>query len=105
MRVPKIFWNYFTFFSAAVISVLVATGAVNFIEKTSLDQIKKELMVASADKVGENYQEAIQYPSLNIRGLQSGWVRKEVRTIVPDMAIAEIDVRLVKESNPERLLN
>ena len=69
------------------------------------DQIKKELMVASADKVGENYQEAIQYPSLNVRGLQSGWVRKEVRTIVPDMAIAEIDVRLVKESNPERLLN
>ena len=67
------------------------------------DQIKKELMVASADKVGENYQEAIQYPSLNVRGLQSGWVRKEVRTIVPDMAIAEIDVRLVKESNPEAI--
>tara|TARA_B100001063_G_scaffold247315_1_gene292546 strand:+ start:7322 stop:8854 length:1533 start_codon:yes stop_codon:yes gene_type:complete len=68
-------------------------------------QIKKELMISSADKVGKNYQEAIQFPSLNIRGLQSGWVRKEVRTIVPDMAIAEIDVRLVKESNPKRLLN
>lgn len=68
-------------------------------------QIKKELMISSADKVGKNYQEAIQFPSLNIRGLQSGWVKKEVRTIVPDMAIAEIDVRLVKESNPKRLLN
>ncbi len=49
MRVPKIFWNYFTFFSAAVISVLVATGAVNFIEKTSGDQIKKELLTGGAD--------------------------------------------------------
>ena len=57
------------------------------------------------DKVGNNYQEAIQYPSLNVRGLKSGWVGKEARTIVPDIAIAEIDVRLVKESEPEKLLN
>ena len=69
------------------------------------EAINKDLMISSPDKVGNNYQEAIQYPSLNIRGLQSGWVGKEVRTIVPDIAIAEIDVRLVKESDPEKLLN
>ncbi len=68
------------------------------------EKIKNELQISTPDKVGENYQEAIQYPSLNIRGLQSGWVKKEARTIVPDIAIAEIDVRLVKESNPDRLL-
>ena len=56
-------------------------------------------------KVGNNYQEAIQYPSLNVRGLNSGWVGKEARTIVPDIAVAEIDVRLVKESKPKELLN
>ena len=68
------------------------------------NQIKKDLLISNSDKVGNNYQEAIQYPSLNVRGLKSGWVGKEVRTIVPSTAIAEIDVRLVKESNPNRLL-
>jgi acetylornithine deacetylase/succinyl-diaminopimelate desuccinylase-like protein len=68
------------------------------------NQIKKQLGIAFPDNVGNNYQESIQYPSLNIRGLSSGWVRKEVRTIVPDNAIAEIDIRLVKESNPEKLI-
>jgi len=68
------------------------------------NQIKKDLLISTPDKVGNNYQEAIQYPSLNIRGLKSGWVGKEVRTIIPSTAIAEIDVRLVKESNPNRLL-
>ena len=69
------------------------------------EAINNDLLISSPDKVGNNYQEAIQYPSLNVRGLKSGWVGKEARTIVPDIAIAEIDVRLVKESEPEKLLN
>ena len=69
------------------------------------EAINNDLLISSPDKVGNNYQEAIQYPSLNVRGLKSGWVGKEARTIVPDIAIAEIDVRLVKESDPEKLLN
>ena len=51
MRIPKIFWNYFSFFSAAVISVLIATTAVNFIEKTAHDQIKKQLLTGGVDWV------------------------------------------------------
>ena len=51
MRIPKIFWNYFSFFSAAVISVLMAIMAVNFIEKTSHDQIKKQLLIGGVDWV------------------------------------------------------
>ncbi len=66
--------------------------------------IMKNIGIANIDKVGSSYQESIQFPSLNVRGLQSGWVGKEARTIVPSTAIAEIDVRLVKESNPERLI-
>jgi acetylornithine deacetylase/succinyl-diaminopimelate desuccinylase-like protein len=69
------------------------------------NKIKKQLGIAFPDNVGKNYQESIQYPSLNIRGLSSGWVKKEVRTIVPDKAIAEIDMRLVKESDPKRLID
>ena len=51
-----------------------------------------------------NLQEALQFPSLNIRGLQSGDIGDQARTIIPDRAIAEIDVRLVKETDAERML-
>ncbi len=65
--------------------------------------IKKRLGIARTDQVGESYQESIQYPSLNIRGMRSAWVGSEARTIVPDVAVAEIDMRLVPESDPNRL--
>jgi len=68
-------------------------------------QIKERLQIADTDKVGRFYQEAIQYPSLNIRGMQSGWIDERVRTIIPGWARAEIDVRLVLESDPGRLLD
>ena len=67
-------------------------------------QIRERLQIAASDKVGGYYQEAIQYPSLNIRGMQSGWIDEKVRTIVPGWARAEIDVRLVLETDPNRLL-
>jgi len=60
--------------------------------------------IAAADKVAPTYQESLQYPSLNVRGMQSGWVREERRTIIPSSAIAEIDIRLVLESDPERMI-
>lgn len=69
------------------------------------DQIKKRVGIAEIDKVGENYQEAMQYPSLNIRGFNSGWVGNEARTIVPDKAIATLDIRLVPESDGARLVS
>jgi acetylornithine deacetylase/succinyl-diaminopimelate desuccinylase-like protein len=67
--------------------------------------IKKKLGIGSTDKVGTTYQESLQYPSLNIRGMSSGWVGNEARTIVPADATAEIDIRLVPESEPERLFS
>lgn len=60
--------------------------------------------VATADAVGETLQEALQYPSLNIRGMASAWVGAESRTIIPPTATAEIDIRLVAESDAERLI-
>lgn len=69
------------------------------------EQIMERLQIAATDKVGNYYQEAIQYPSLNIRGMQSGWIDEKVRTIIPGWARAEIDVRLVLETEPERLIN
>ena len=66
-------------------------------------QLQELIQVGHFDRVGPNYQEAIQYPSLNVRGMQSGWINEKVRTIIPAWAKAEIDVRIVKESDPERL--
>jgi acetylornithine deacetylase/succinyl-diaminopimelate desuccinylase-like protein len=69
------------------------------------NEFKVKLGIGSTDKVGNNYQEALQYPSLNIRGLSSGWTGDESRTIVPATALAEIDIRLVLESDPQRIVD
>jgi acetylornithine deacetylase/succinyl-diaminopimelate desuccinylase-like protein len=66
--------------------------------------LHRSLGIARADGVAASPQEAIQYPSLNIRGLRSAWVGEEARTIIPADAVAELDVRLVQESDPDRLL-
>lgn len=68
----------------------------------SLDLIQDELGIAEAEKVGNSYQEAMQFPSLNIRGMRAAWVGEEVRTIIPSEAIIEIDMRTVKETPAER---
>ncbi len=65
--------------------------------------INAHLAIKSPDEVGAFYQESLQYPSLNIRGLGSGWVGNKARTIVPESATAEIDIRLVPESDGTRL--
>ena len=69
-----------------------------------LEEINHKLGFAAPDQVGGSLQEAIQYPSLNVRGLSSGWVGAAVRTIIPANAVANLDIRLVKESDPERLM-
>ncbi|NAY92527.1 M20/M25/M40 family metallo-hydrolase [Muricauda sp. JGD-17] len=65
--------------------------------------ISEKLQFKTAEKVGGSYQEALQYPSLNIRGLGSGWIGEKARTIVPESATAELDLRLVVESDGNRL--
>lgn len=66
--------------------------------------LQKTIGIGETDKVGKTLQESVQYPSLNIRGLSSGWVLDQVRTIVPSVAIAEIDIRLVPQSDPDYLV-
>lgn len=67
-------------------------------------EIRKFLGVAQPDKIGDNFQESLQYPTLNIRGLDALFVGKESRTLIPATATAEIDIRLVPGSDPERLI-
>ncbi|MFS4469458.1 M20/M25/M40 family metallo-hydrolase [Maribacter sp. 2210JD10-5] len=68
-------------------------------------KINSNLAIKTPEKVGGFYQEALQYPSLNIRGLGSGWIGEKARTIVPATATAELDLRLVPESDGTRLKN
>lgn len=68
------------------------------------NEIRKFLGIAEPDKIGENFQESLQYPTLNIRGLDALFVGKESRTLIPATATAEIDIRLVPTSNAERLI-
>lgn len=66
--------------------------------------IHARMGIAKPDAVAPTIEEALQYPSINIRGMRAAWVGSEARTIIPPLAIAEIDVRLVKESDPDRLI-
>ncbi|NOS90465.1 MAG: M20/M25/M40 family metallo-hydrolase [Cyclobacteriaceae bacterium] len=69
------------------------------------EEIKKFLGVAEPDKIGANFQESLQYPTLNIRGMQALHIGEQARTLIPAKAMAEIDIRLVKSSDPNRLLS
>ncbi|MDE3743949.1 M20/M25/M40 family metallo-hydrolase [Maribacter polysaccharolyticus] len=67
------------------------------------ENINANLAIKTPEQVGSFYQESLQYPSLNIRGLASGWVGEKARTIIPESATAEIDIRLVPETDGNRL--
>lgn len=66
--------------------------------------IRQSIGFRTPDAVADTYQESIQYPSLSVLGLESAWVGRQARTIIPATATAELDIRLVLESDPERLV-
>ncbi|GAB3887721.1 dipeptidase [Spirosoma agri] len=66
--------------------------------------INKTLLIAEEEKVGNNYQESLQYPSLNIRGMKSAEIGKGAATIVPNEATALFDIRLVPETDGKRMV-
>ncbi len=77
--------------------------AMNAVPENS-DSIAARIGIARPERVGETYQEALAYPTLNVRGLKAAYVGGAARTIIPAEAIAMIDIRLVPESDGNRLL-
>ncbi len=67
-------------------------------------EIKANLGIAKADNVGNTYQEALQYPSLNVRHIETSWKGPGLKTIIPEIVTAYLDVRLVKETDGEAQL-
>jgi acetylornithine deacetylase/succinyl-diaminopimelate desuccinylase-like protein len=65
--------------------------------------LQKLFGIAGPEAPGLKLQDALQYPSLNVRGLSSAFIGGEARTIIPDKAIAELDIRLVKETPAARM--
>lgn len=65
--------------------------------------LRRRLGIARAERVGANYQEAMQYPTLNVRGMAAGDVGEKARTIIPEVAVADIDIRTVPETSPQSL--
>jgi acetylornithine deacetylase/succinyl-diaminopimelate desuccinylase-like protein len=68
-----------------------------------MSEINDRLQIAEAEKVGRNYQESMQYPSLNVRGLKAAVVGKGGGSIIPEETIAEFGIRLVPETDGKRM--
>jgi len=68
------------------------------------ERVLKAFGVAEPEKAFPKLQYALQYPTLNVRGLSSAYVGAGARTIIPDRAIAALDLRLVKETPADLLL-
>lgn len=63
------------------------------------EAINKALVIKEEEKIGFNYQEALQYPTLNVRQIGTSWKGKGLKTVIPEYATADIDVRLVVETD------
>jgi len=68
-------------------------------------EMLKAFGVAAPEAAFPKLQDAMQYPTLNVRGLVSAHVGAGARTIIPDSATAAIDIRLVKETRAADLVD
>jgi acetylornithine deacetylase/succinyl-diaminopimelate desuccinylase-like protein len=77
-------------------AVLAATG-------DDEPALLKRIGIAKPDAVGKTYQEALQYPSLNVRGMASASIGAKAANIVPSEATAELDLRTTPEADGRHL--
>ncbi len=65
--------------------------------------IRQRVGIAKAETVGGTLQEALQYPSLNVRGMAAASVGAKASNVIPERAIAEFDLRTTPEAPPTYL--
>jgi len=65
--------------------------------------IKRRIGIAKPESVGRTYQESLQYPSLNVRGMAAAEVGEKASNIIPHKAVAEMDLRTTPEAPPDYL--
>ena len=67
--------------------------------------LNTRLGLAQAEHVGNSYQESLQFPSLNVRQIETSWKGDKPKTVIPEIAIANIDIRLVVETDGKAQLD
>jgi len=70
----------------------------------SESEIRNRLGIARPEAVGRNLQEALQYPSLNIRGMEAAAVGDKGANIIPNRATAELDLRTTPGATPSYIV-
>ena len=65
------------------------------------EELERELGIAKPEGGGKKLTELLMEPSLNVRGLKSAYVGAQAQNVVPDVAEASIDARLVKGEDPK----
>ncbi|HKK27055.1 MAG TPA: M20/M25/M40 family metallo-hydrolase [Gemmatimonadota bacterium] len=64
------------------------------------DSAEASRLLVPRPEVPESRWAAVTEPSLNVDGFRSGWTGSEARTIIPDRATADFDLRLVADIDP-----
>ena len=67
-------------------------------------QLKKELGLNDTEG-SETLYERLLYPSLTIKGINSGNVGPKARNVIPASATASIGIRLVKGNDPDKMID
>jgi len=67
--------------------------------------LKRDLALGWTEGGGATLTEAIQQPSLNINGIRSADVGDKARNVVPTLATATLDLRLVMGNSPDRQID
>ena len=82
--------------TAAEKKILAATG-------DDEAAIRRRTGIRTAERVGASLQEALQFPSLNVRGMAAASVGDKGANIIPHQAIADLDLRTTPETPPDYL--
>ena len=64
--------------------------------------LRRELGLGWTEGGGATLTETIQQPSLNINGMRSADVGDNARNVIPTVATATLDLRLVLGNTPDR---
>lgn len=68
-------------------------------------QLKEDLELVYTEGGGQTLFERLLLPSLVVKGLSSGNVGNLARNVVPNIAIATLDMRLVKGNDPNHMMD
>lgn len=69
------------------------------------EELRRELGLATSEAAGALLAERLLLPSLNVRGLSAAQTGERAANVIPAVAVASLDLRLVKGNDPEKMLD